>query len=74
MKFIKEREENIMRYLVVIILEDAITPIHNYYNDIKEAMKDVKKMKGVVDVTVYQYDPFNSKVLLKKAGNQNGNM
>lgn len=57
-----------MKYLVVIILEDALTPIFNYYSTIENAMKDIKKMKGVVDVTVYQYDPFNSRVLLQKAG------
>lgn len=63
-----------MKYLVVIILEDGITPILNYYSTLEKAMKDVKKMKGVVDVTVYQYDPFNSKVLLKKAGDKNANL
>lgn len=57
-----------MRYFVEIILDDSITPIFNYYNTIEKAMKDIKKMKGVVDVNVYQFDPFNSKVLLKKAG------
>lgn len=57
-----------MRYLVVIILEDALTPIFNYYSTLEEGIKDIKKMKGVVDVTVYQYDPFNSRVFLQKAG------
>lgn len=56
-----------MRYLVVIILEDALTPIFNYYSTMAVAIKDIKKMKGVVDVTVYQYDPFKSKELFKKS-------
>ena len=56
-----------MKYLVEIILENGFTPIYNYYNTLEKAMKDIKKMKGVEDVTVYQYDPFNSKELLKKA-------
>ena len=55
-----------MRYLVVIILEDALTPIFNYYSTLEKAIKDIKKMKGVIDVTVYQYDPFSSKVLLNE--------
>lgn len=55
-----------MRYLVEIILEDGLTPIYNYYNTMNVAMKDIKNMKGVVDVTVYQFDPFNSKVLLNE--------
>ena len=56
-----------MKYLVEIILENGFTPIYNYYNTLEKAIKDIKKMKGVEDVTVYQYDPFNSKELLKKA-------
>ena len=56
-----------MNYLVVIILEDALIPIYNYYNTLEKAIKDIKKMKGVEDVTVYKYNPFKSKELLNKA-------
>lgn len=56
-----------MRYLVEIILKDSVTPIYNFYSTIEDATKDIKNMKGVVDVTVYVFDPLNSKQLLKKA-------
>ena len=66
---------NIMKYLVEIILDDSITPIFNYYSTLEKAMKDIKNMTGVVDVTVYKFDPFNSKVLLNKVnGKEKGGM
>ena len=63
-----------MKYLVEIILEDGVTPIYNYYNTIIGAMIDVSKMKGVVDVNVYQLNSSKSEQVLKGAGDLNGNL
>lgn len=63
-----------MKYLVEIILEDALTPIFNYYSTIEKAIKDIKKMKGVVDVNVYQLNSSKSEQVLKGAGDLNGNL
>ena len=63
-----------MKYLVEIILEDGITPIYNYYNTIIGAMIEIGKMKGVVDVNVYELNSKKSEQVLKGSGDFNGNM
>ena len=63
-----------MKYLVEIILENGFTPIYNYYNTLEKAMKDIKKMKGVVDVNVYELNYKKSEHVLKGAGELNGNL
>lgn len=63
-----------MKYLVEIILENGFTPIYNYYNTLENAMKDIKKMKRVVDVNVYELNSKKSEHVLKGAGELNGNL
>lgn len=57
-----------MKYLVEIIIEDGVTPIQNYYNTIIDAMKDISKMAGVVDVNVFELNSSKSEQVLKGAG------
>ena len=57
-----------MKYLVEIIIEDGVTPIQNYYNTINDAILDISKMAGVVDVNVFELNSSKSKQVFKGLG------
>ena len=63
-----------MKYLVEIIIEDGVTPIQNYYKTISDAVLDISKMEGVVNVNVFELNSSKSEQVLRELVIKNGNL